>query len=305
MHPTPFSDPFAALGGAPDAWDRVRATVDGVEWHGTMNVVHEAGEDGEAFVADVAGSDAGLGMEIGGPDYRWTPFDEGFGERAAGAYDPFLGGVADLGGTVAHVNVDGPAKRMLEGIEWGDSTDGLPTLERVAEELVDFTATLREDYPSVTPWLITNFPNWKWKGEDSLSGADWGDYYDVLTAFADAFAARGVPVEGVMVDNPLEYGGVDRLLDLRDEAHARDWGFNMIVNSVEGGRRSDAAFARRTLEFVDYLQSEGLDPDRYTVESWYDYPQANVPEADDATMAGLTGTLLEARGDASGTTADD
>jgi hypothetical protein len=36
-----------------------------------------------------------------------------------------------------------------------------------------------------------------------------------------------------------------------------------------------------------------LNPDRYTVQSWYDHPDRNALESDSSTMTGLTRAVLE------------
>jgi hypothetical protein len=292
MHPTPFSEPLTELGGNPETWEWVREHVTGVEWNGGMNVVHRD-EGGGSFVDTLVDADSGIGMSVGGPDRRWKPFGQHFGERAAAGQAPFLQGVKNLGGQVDHINIDGPVKRVREGFDWEASTDDPPSVNRIAEELVDFVATIRAEHGDVTPWIITNFPNWGWKGSDSVTHREWGDYYDVFPVIVEEFHARDVPLEGVMVDHPFEYGGKDRLIDLRREAQSRDVKFNMIINSAGGGEASDVAFSRRTLEYLETLQEMDLNPDRYTIQSWYDHPEQNVPESDSSTMTGLTRAVLE------------
>ena len=69
----------------------------------------------------------------------------------------------------------------------------------------------------------------------------------------------------------------------------------MILNDEVGGNTSDESFSSRTLNYAEYLQEEGLDPERYTIESWYEHPRENVPETEVSTMTGLSRQVLQLR----------
>ena len=178
MHPSPFSEPIAELGGNLGEWAFVREHVDSVQWHGAMTPPNDAGDEGEAFVQSLVESGVRIGIEISGPDERWKPFDDGIAERTAQAVsEPLIGGaIKAFGGELDYVTIDGPIKRLWNEIEWMDEYEGFETRERSAEVLVDFMIELRERHPGVTPWLITNFPNWGWDDGPSVTGRDWGDY---------------------------------------------------------------------------------------------------------------------------------
>lgn len=299
LHPSPFSDVLPQLAGNPDEWDRARERVDGVEWHAFgQEWAHPFdSEYADDFCALLGGDDGPMvGGEVWGPGWHVTPYDDGIGERAAARRIEYLSTVADAGCPMDRVNVDGPFKRQLAGTRPEVGEHGFDSYERAATQTVDFVVALREEFSGIRPWIIVNFPHWRWKGSPSVTGADYGDYHEAFGVLVDAFEARGVPLEGVMVDHPYDYPGQERLLELRDVAHDRGVGFNMIVNSERGGESSDHDFANLTLWYLARLQSLGLDPDRYTVESWYPYPKRNVPESDPDTMAGLTKRILDARG---------
>lgn len=199
------------------------------------------------------------------------------------------------GGSVAHVNVDGPFKRMVRGMCPELDERGFESYEPAAAALVDYVVAKGERSPGVTPWIITNFPNWGREGKPPITSAAWGDYAEAFEVLVDEFRDRDVPLAVVMVDHPAEYGRKDRIVELQERAAEREIPFNMIVNFRAGGRRSDRAFSEWTLSYVRDLQKRDLDPDRYTVESWYEHPQTNVPETDETTMTGLVRSVLELR----------
>jgi hypothetical protein len=117
-------------------------------------------------------------------------------------------------------------------------------------------------FPDPLTELGGNPETWGWKGSGSVTHREWSGYYDVFPVLVAEF-------------------------------HARDVKFNMIINSAGGGGRSDAAFSRRTLRYLAELQERALNPDRYTIQSWYDHPGRNAPESDSSTMTGLTRAVLE------------
>jgi hypothetical protein len=117
-------------------------------------------------------------------------------------------------------------------------------------------------FPDSLTELGGNPETWGWKGSGSVTHREWSGYYDVFPVLVAEF-------------------------------HARDVKFNMIINSAGGGGRSDAAFSRRTLRYLAELQERALNPDLYTIQSWYDHPGRNAPESDSSTMTGLTRAVLE------------
>jgi hypothetical protein len=294
IHPSPFSDVVAQLGQNPGEWATVREHAAAVERHPQSSFYDFDTAAGRQLATVLAESGLPMGVEALGPMWADEPFDDGMSTRAVDRTLENLSAMRSVGIEPAYLNVDGPFKTSVRGTRPELEDRGFETFERAASELVDYVLEMRAEVPDLGVRVITNFPNWRWKGAPSITGADWGDYHDALTVLVDAFRSRGVPLTGIMVDHPSGYGHVERLFDLRDEVRARDLEFHVIVNS-ESGQRSGEAFARETYAYLLTLQRAGLDPDGYNVESWYEYPQQNVPETDDATMSGLVRAALELR----------
>jgi hypothetical protein len=156
----------------------------------------------------------------------------------------------------------------------GDSTRST----KAADELVDALKLHRAAHPETKYWLLTNFPNWGWRGDVSYHARgpqrqDYGDYDQVVRIVLEKLRAAEIPLDGVTVDNPYDYlvgehfsvkladpKSVDWLARVRSyEDFAREQGltFNLIVNSQRGGQESDERFFRETLQMVDTYQRAG------------------------------------------------
>jgi hypothetical protein len=214
------------------------------------------------------------------------------------------------GGRIAYLDFDGPVRRMLYPFGQQQSYQ---TLDSATDQLVVAMQLWRGALPNVQFMLLTNFPNWGWKGQPAYNNLGlnpgplgYGDYMDELTTAPRKAAHAGIPFLAVTVDNPYDYAigahssnqpgliqGIDwiaRLADLEAECQQRGLGINMIYNSERAGNQgtgSDALYTTETIAFVNLHLGSGATPERAVIESWYFYPTAYTPESTPYTMTNL------------------
>ena len=215
----------------------------------------------------------------------------------------------DAGGRLDYLDVDGPVRRLMGYAAWGKDPDKkFTSIERCAEELVDYVRAVRKEYPELQFFLLTNFPNWGYRGDVSYHARgpkrqDQGDYDEVVRTVLAALDKAGLTFAGATVDNPYEYAvGAHRSVKLEDPTtvdwigrirayedfcRSRNLEFNLIVNSQTGGGTSDQGFFEATLKMVDLYRKAGGRPTRYFIQSWYDYPKQIVPEDAPFSMTAL------------------
>ncbi|MBE7501708.1 MAG: penicillin acylase family protein [Verrucomicrobiales bacterium] len=253
-----------------------------------------------------------VAVELGGC-LDFAPMDDTAGEWSARHELAKLAKWYAAGGTVDFLDVDGPIRRLLHPENRRDGRR-FDSLERAADELVDALRLHRQAHPNTRFWLLTNFPNWGWRGDVSYHARgprrqDYGDYDEVLRVVLPKLAAAGLTLEGVTVDNPYDYlvgehrsvnlsdpRAVDwlrRVRDYEDFARAQGLAFNLIVNSERGGHESDERFFRETLEMVDVYRRAGGQPTRWFVQSWYPHPRQIVPESAPPSLTALVKAVGE------------
>ncbi|MBL7043258.1 MAG: alpha/beta hydrolase [Pirellulaceae bacterium] len=266
----------------------------------------------QQIVRLVKAYDFKVAVELGGC-LDFSPLDDTSGEWSARRELAAIENFYSAGGKVDFLDIDGPIRRLMHP---NNRRDGrcFDSIEKAADELVDALRIHREAHPETGYWLLTNFPNWGWRGGASYHARgpqrqDYGDYDQVVRIVLDKLKAAKIPLDGVTVDNPFDYligehrsvkipdpKSVDWLGRVRSyEDFARDKGltFNLIANSERGGHESDERFNRETLQMVDtYLQAGGR-PTRWFVQSWYAYPKQMVPESSPNSMTALAKTVIQ------------
>lgn len=218
------------------------------------------------------------------------------------------------GGKVDYLDIDGPERRLLGFDGWGkDPNKKFVSIESCAKQLVIYMKAVRKAHPEIQFFLLTNFPNWGYKGEVSYHGRgprkqDQGDYAEVVKVMLAVIESENLSFAGVTVDNPYEFAvgsyksatlldpskvdWIARIRDYEDFSFSRKLDFNLIINSETGGRLSDQEFFERTLKMLDLYIMAGGRPTRYFVQSWYDYPKTIVPELSAFSMTALTKAVL-------------
>jgi hypothetical protein len=253
-----------------------------------------------------------VAVELGGC-LDFAPMDDNAGRWSAQHELAKLAKFYAAGGTVDFLDLDGPIRRLLHPEKRRD-TRRFDSVEEAADQLVEALRLHRRAHPSTRYWLLTNFPNWGWRGEVSYHARgpqrqDYGDYYAVVRVVLRKLAAADIPLEGMTVDNPYDYligehfsvnlpdpkaiNWLERVRDYEDFARGQGLSFNLIVNSQRGGHESDERFFRETLAMTDlYLRHRGR-PTRWFVQSWYPFPKQMVPETALHSMTALVKAVIE------------
>lgn len=291
-----------------DQWETARSKVAGIKLY--IDFFQRHPHEDLARLAKLIG-DAGLEVvvECGGTlNHDWG---DRAGEKSAEVEMEKIKRWYQAGGKVDYLDIDGPIRRLFGREGWGTYPERrFTSAERAAEELMDYLDVASVMYPDMQYFLLTNFPNWGYRGGVSYHGRgpkqqDWGDYDEVLRVVLEVAEERGHRFEALTVDNPYSYGAGDypslswvepekkvdwfkRIQELETFVRSKGMRFNLIVNTDIHGEGSDARYARETLAMVDRYKAVGGDPDRLMVQSWHSHPKQIVPEDAEHSLTWLT-----------------
>lgn len=216
-------------------------------------------------------------------------------EHAVAQIDPIVA----AGGKVERMTLDGPVCRTVRGLV---NHPEAMTLDAIATELSRFFALVRKRYPEIQIGLTPNLPNWDYNETQAgfnghntdLSGHT---YVAILEQIEKALAAAGEHLDFVEVDCPFNYyratrtrkgdapvDNASKLQDLQAWCAKRNIEFVLIVNAEHRGGGGQA-FHDLTIEYVNTLRRDGVFPDGFLIQSWYDKPDRNLPETEVGTFA--------------------
>jgi creatinine amidohydrolase len=265
-----------------------------------------------------------VAVELGGC-LDFGPMDDTAGEWSARHELAKIAKFYAAGGQVDFLDLDGPIRRLMYPEKRPDGRH-FDAIQKAADELVDALRLHTQAHPQTRFWLLSNFPNWGWRGDVSYHARgpqrqDYGDDDTAVRVVLRKLGAAGIPLAGITVDNPYDYlVGEHRSVNLRDpksvdwlkrvrsyEDLARKQGleFNLIVNSERGGHESDERFCRETLQMVDLYRQAGGRPTRWFVQSWYPHPEQMVPETAPHSMTALVKAVIEQVGSGAATPSRD
>ncbi|WP_436714503.1 hypothetical protein U8335_15635 [Roseiconus lacunae] len=330
------------LGNPTERWPAASKAIDGIEFYINMIAYKVPRENLTAFCQSLRIHKIQVGVSGGYFDWEsipevftgqstQTPIQEkvrlnvtsGVGELTARVEMKKLQNLIDAAGGIDLIALDGPIRRLLyPGADNGRTTPkgeavGLKDTSQAVEEIIRYMQVWQESHPQIRFVVLTNFPNWGWRGDIAYwasgpEGAYWGDYKPAVELLIQRCQQAGVRLEGLRVDHPYEFTTgefelagtkwptpirdpktVDWMARIRElEQITRKAGlrFELIVNSEYGGATSNEAFAKRSLEYLHRYHEHGGRPDRYVLEGWYQYPNRVAP---DTEMHTLSHTALE------------
>ncbi len=290
-------------------WDFVREHLTGIQFYIDQFNRYSTEEMGK--LANMI-REAGLkvSVECGGT-LDFGPMDDTNGKWSAEVELQKFKKYTDAGGHIDYLNLDGPVRRLLYPTA---DREGFSSNEACAEQLVIYIREVLNVYPHMQFFLLTNFPNWGYKGEVSyhargLQRMDWGDYHEVFQTVLRVLKAADLPLVGLTIDNPYEYAIGTRQSATLEDPTAIDWGarikdlqenavsagleVNMIINSESGGESSALAFHDETLKFLHWYLEHLPKPNRIFIQSWYTHPREVVPETQAGTMMALVKEAIQ------------
>lgn len=297
----------------PDAqWTFVKQHIAGIKIY--IDQINQVPTEDLATLASLAKENhLRIAVEIGGCLGDGNAIlDNNIGEWSAKTELVTIDRFYAAGGRVDFLDLDGPIRRLLYSDRPGH--ENFDSVEKAADQLVNALRVHRKAHPETKYWLLTNFPNWGWRGDVSYhargpSRQEQGDYDKVIRIVLSKLRDAGITLDGVTVDNPYDYmSGEHSSVNLKDtksvdwvarirsyEEFAREQGaaFNLIVNSERGGEKSDRLFYNDTLKMVDTYLKAGGHPARWLVQSWYPYPKQIVPEDAPYSITALAKAVIE------------
>jgi hypothetical protein len=96
----------------------------------------------------------------------FSPLDDTAGEWSARCKLTAIDTFYATGGKVDFLDLDGPIRRLLHPHNRRDGRS-FDSIENAADELVDALQIHRRAHAEVKHWLLTNFPNWGYRGDVS------------------------------------------------------------------------------------------------------------------------------------------
>jgi hypothetical protein len=286
----------------PEQWTETRSAIDRVQFFG-MTMLTDQQDKLKEMAALFSESDIKATFEIGGlldwhADEQDLSAERSFEEDLA-----MLNHWRDAGGTIDRVHLDGPIRRMVYpfGVE-----ESYHTFDTAIAELVQLINLWHAE--GVEVFLLTNFPNWGWKGESAYVNQrftpfelGYGDYYDVYMYLMAELEKNGGYLDGVIVDSPLDFSNkeiqsnndlshidfFERILDLENLVQESGMKFGLIYNSVFGMRGSNRDFYFDVMDYIEIYHDYGGRPDIYNIVSWMQFPLVFLPEGTPHTMTNL------------------
>lgn len=325
------------------SWGFLQRHLDGVGIYINMVAFRTPAEELAPFLRELRRRRIRVAVECGYFDWEATrddfsaPNPKGISDKVRAAVRPGVGeetartemaklkALIDAYGPPDVIALDGPIRRLLHpGADTGriaphGEQEGLPSLDAAVEEVVATMRAWVRTHRRVRFAVITNFPNWGWKGGPAYwaSGPGlmhWGDYYPALRALAARCKRERLPLEAIRCDFPFDYANgtmpvssppwpkpavdpasidwVGRIRDLEREVQALGLDFELVVNEQQGGGASSERFCRETLRYVDAYRAAGGAPRRWIVQTWYPHPEKVGPEDEPWTMAWLTAEVI-------------
>lgn len=228
-----------------------------------------------------------LGCEFGNYHY-WNQNDPDSSAIAFDQLDP----VFQAGGTVSTFHLAGPIHRMIHGTS--QRPPGL-SLDQVTSNILSLQKAVRAKYSKIKIGIIINL--YKWDYRPGLPGYD-GEYTDKSGVYAaqalekihQVLTQAGERIDFIEFECPYNYyqarmtGKGDSAInnsqtfrELEKWCRDRNIRVHVIINgdpSEEGAQ----GFHERTCEFVRHLRRDGIFPDLFLIQSWYQQPAAHLPE---------------------------
>lgn len=297
VSPSHVASPLDPLLASPDQWKNVAGNIDFYKYYGVqfLGSGHFGSFDPSALVAVGEERKFALGCE--------------FGDFHIGADGCVAGSPADLaiaqlapifaaGGRVDSLHLDDPVRRLM-GCDPPNAKH--LNFEQAKTECVRFWQKLHAKYPALRIGLISNLPNWDYS--DGLPGYN-GDYTrrsgltyrQVLEGIHSALSAAGQNLAFFEVDCPFNYYREPRtrtgdapldneaiLADIQTWCRGHGIPFHLVVNAEPRGRGPEG-FKADTLAYVRQLRRDGIFPDCFIIQSWYEEPREHIPETREGTF---------------------
>ena len=270
-------------------WAQVSKQIDFYKYYGVQftGLSQFTSIDPKVLVAFAKKEKISLGCEFG--DFHLS---KNMTERVVQSAFKQLDPVFQNGGTVDSLHLDGPIRRMLQGVQ--NHTNAL-SLGEISSFLSHFWKKIKLRYPNIQIGLITNLPNWDytrefqgWNGHyTERSGVT---YLQALQEVHTALLEAGQKMDFLEIDCPYNYyrevrtrKGDAMVNNTAKLSHIENWclkngiQFHLVVNA-EPRKEGALGFYDLTCEYVHRLHQDKIYPDSFIFQSWYKHPEEHLPE---------------------------
>jgi hypothetical protein len=179
--------------------------------------------------------------------------------------------IRNHGGQLAFLSLQSPLAKVGR-----QACDGYGREANFAARIADavrYAAAMHTHFPDIAIGLI-----------DAMPAKDWA-YEAVYRDLLDALRAAGVRLSFLHLDFPLERAALDWSNVRRAEEFVRNelaLPCGLLLVSRTGGTASNVAFRDNVLAGYLAYRAAGGRPDHLVLTSWYRYPNAMLPEDDEA-----------------------
>ena len=290
--PSHITTPPDPLFRSTSQWSTVISQVDLFKYYGVQLINTDWATDLDAgtLVEFAKKENVGIGCEFG--DFHLSNR-----ELSRGAFRQ-LDPIFQAGGNVTSIHLDGPIRRMIKGVQ---KHPRALALAEISKNLVGFWRKLRAKHPSMRIGLIVNLPNWDYSEELVGYNGHYTDqsgvtYAKALDAVHQALTKAGMKVDFLEVDCPYNYyrekrtRNKDAVVDnagkfaaIQRWCEKQEVGFHLVVNA-EPRKAGAQAFHDLTCEYLRQLRRDGIFPDVFIIQSWYEQPAKFLPETEAFTF---------------------
>lgn len=182
------------------------------------------------------------------------------------------------------------------------------TIAEAVSQTVETMKYWREHLPAVQFLLYTDFYNYGWKGQtayDLVYNNDFGagDYSYELAMAAEAAKNAGMPLFGLVANDPYDYAmgrhtgdiktaetpsridWMARLCDLENECNTRGMNFILTLNcDVSGKNGSDERYYNDLIRYMNKYSEAGGTPEAFIIKGGASYPSYIIPETADFSL---------------------
>jgi len=234
------------------------------------------------------------------------------GKLAAEILFSIIDKIYNAGGSVYSIHLDGPEYRMLKGL-CATPENGLE-LDAYTEELLIFFKTVHEKYPEINIGLIACPHGWNY--DENHYGfhptfTEGSKLYlkDIHNAVYKKLSEGGEKIAFISVDHPYEFYTYLKTIDKKHDIDPKatylliqDWckerNIDLMSTIITGPKvhgefktltadqreKCDIAFEEECLTYIEKLHADGIKPQWFQIQSWYEMPCKYGPETNELTF---------------------
>ena len=244
----------------------------------------------EKMVASMSAMDMGVGIEVG--------IRHGHESLIKRTLDP----ITEMGGRVDFLVTDNVfvksqfSKSTKDDYSW-------QSYEEAVEAYATFVAGIKEKYPNIRIGMIEAAFRFYWEDQDRFPAEGnpkkaCGDLKTILEDVIAACKRKGTRLD--LFQPEYSYSRIEdtengwaKLKAMETFCRKQGMDFIFLFNDHDGGNESGALFHKNVIHCLNEVNRNGLRPSMGTIQSWYTYPEEELPEDEPYTFMHLAKAFIE------------